>query len=274
MRSIESLYTEALLRSLRDAPLLVGNLPEAPARELVLEVPSQGEPLNFEQKLGHLYEDALEALIRGSDRYELLAKNLQVEGSDGRTLGELDFLLKELYSGEVWHLELAVKFYLSVEDENGRIRFPGPDPRDNWINKLQKMRSRQLRICERPETQGLLFDRFGIRKLTTCQRIYGILFDWMGSGCESSPPAVRRNCRRGRWLRVKEWEDFYAADAAVRIVPKCLWPVVPDEALLAAWETVDVKELKRQASERCVMFWDEVKGEVAFLVADTWLAES
>jgi hypothetical protein len=53
-------FTEqALFGSLVRGPLLVGDLPEA-ARfpHLDLMVPGEAEPLNLEQKLGHLYEDA------------------------------------------------------------------------------------------------------------------------------------------------------------------------------------------------------------------------
>ncbi|MDQ8185744.1 DUF1853 family protein [Pelagicoccus sp. SDUM812002] len=226
--------------------------------------------MNFEQKLGHLYEDALEILIRASDRYELVAKNLQVSDASGRTIGEIDFLVGDSRSGIVWHLELAVKFYLAFLDGKGTERYPGPDPRDNWINKLKHLQERQLRLSEQPETRELLEGRFGIRNVMTAQRVYGILFDQIGSSRESRPPAVCRSCRRAKWLYLKQWESFYPSLEAVRIVPKCLWPVEMSDELMGSLVVVPVEELKRQARERCILFCDQASGDVAFLVPDDW----
>ncbi len=267
---IEDLYTRALLDSLCSAPLLVGDLPGAPAWDVSLSVKGGSHVLNFEQKLGHLYEDAFALLIRGSERYQLVAKNLQVSDASGRTIGELDFLVRDRESGVVWHLELAVKFYLSILEAGGVEGYPGPDPRDNWLNKLEHLQERQLRLSERPETRELLERRFGIRNVNTVQRIYGIIFDQMGSPRKSSPPAVSRSCRRATWLHLEQWELYRSSLETVRIMPKCLWPVLPSAALRQGLEPVSVAELKRQARERCTLFWDEETGEVAFLVPDGW----
>ncbi|MEN8862546.1 MAG: DUF1853 family protein, partial [Lentimonas sp.] len=109
-------YETALLDSLQCTPLLVGDLPEAECFDRsLIEGSSLNAELNFNQKLGHLYEDALEILLGASNQVELLASSLQVFDPNGRTLGELDFLLRETAGGQHVHLELAVKFYLAVE---------------------------------------------------------------------------------------------------------------------------------------------------------------
>ena len=68
----------ALIRSLLVSPLLVGDLPDADQFNRELLSPSVDSiELNFNQKLGHLYEDALAILLESSPKVELLEKNLQ-----------------------------------------------------------------------------------------------------------------------------------------------------------------------------------------------------
>ncbi|MDQ8182654.1 DUF1853 family protein [Pelagicoccus sp. SDUM812005] len=270
MSCIEELYTRALLESLCAAPLLVGDLPEAPAWEAELQVAGRSPALNFEQKLGHLYEDALALLIEGSERWELLAKNLQVQGEGGQTLGEMDFLVKDRESGWSFQLELAVKFYLSVWEEDGSERYPGPDPRDNWINKLERMRERQLRLAKRPEARRLLEQRFGLDEVSVCQRVYGFIFDPMGEARLSAPPKVRASARRAKWLRVSEFRRWFPELEAVKLVPKCLWPALLGEELLASLASVPVGTLLGEGQQRCTLFWAGESEGVVFLVPDRW----
>lgn len=266
----EVLFSKALFRSLSESPLLVEDLREASAWRTSVSGAIDGAVLNFDQKLGHLYEDALELLIRESGRFELLAKNLQVFDALGRTIGEMDFVLRDRESDEVYQLELAVKFYLSVLLPDGTEEYPGPDPRDNWINKLERMRSRQLQLSKRDEARSLLKERFGVAALNVRQRIYGIIFDHISVDRVSSPPSVSVGCRRAKWLYVKEWHEFFGAADRLRIVPKCLWPVVLDRELVEALEEVSAGELLEQAEQRGLMFWDQNSGEVYFLVPNQW----
>lgn len=263
-------YSHALLRSLLDGPLLVGRLPEADVWQLGLVAVDRGVRLNFQQKLGHLYEDALEQLVLASADWELLARNLQVFDSKKRTLGEIDFLIQEKRSGRVLHLELAVKFYLAVRDEAGVECFPGPDPRDNWSAKLGRFLQHQLRLCESEEAVGLLRARFGVEKVGVVQRIYGVMFDHVHSDHVSQPPRVDEGCRRGLWLRIDECDEYLGDVGFVKLVPKCLWPVRLEGTLLEGLESVVREELKARAKWRCVLFWDERRDMPVFLVPNDW----
>ncbi len=266
----ESLYSKALLQSLSQAPLLVGDLPEARSWKESLDSDFADVILNFDQKLGHLYEDALECLISRSQSFELLAKNLQVSDATGRTLGEMDFLVRNRESGECFQLELAVKFYLSVFLADGSEVHPGPDPRDNWVNKLARMRERQLRLSETPEAKRLLLDRFEISQLSVAQRIYGIIFDPMFEDRLSRPPSVCAQARRAKWLYASEFERAYAEKTKVKVVPKCLWPVLMNAEIIDSLEEVPIEKVLIEVGDRCVLFWDEQREEVVFIVADKW----
>jgi len=166
--------TEALLKSILAGPLLLGDLPESKSFcRSKLELPATIPNLNLQQKLGHLFEDALASMIAASDRVELLEQNLQLRDEELKTVGELDFLLKAHSTPTLIHLELATKFYLAVDTPNG-ITLPGPDARDNYYRKLARMRDHQLQLpdkfrsCLPPEYEHI--------PIETQQLVYGCLF--------------------------------------------------------------------------------------------------
>ncbi|MEJ6580515.1 MAG: DUF1853 family protein [Akkermansiaceae bacterium] len=215
--------TLPLLHSLINAPLLVGNLPEAstfPRHHLTL--PDTTPDLNLHQKLGHLYEDALGLLLTNSPRYDLLAQNLQIQTDIHTTVGELDFLLRDLTSGQLIHLELATKFYLAVETDTG-LTLPGPDARDNYFRKLTRLRTHQLQLPRL--SQSHLPPEFRHQAIVTQQLIYGCLFDHIESTAPATPESLNPNCRRGKWLTIDHLLRHFPPDTTFQIIPKPLWPV-------------------------------------------------
>ncbi|MFC7335559.1 DUF1853 family protein [Haloferula chungangensis] len=239
--------THVLLQSLTQGPLLIGDLPEAssfPYRELAL--PEDIEDLNLQQKLGHLYEDALASLLEASPRFELLARNLQLQSADQITLGELDFLLRDLASEQLIHLELAAKFYLAVETPSG-LALPGPDARDNYFRKLNRLRSHQLPLVE--NHRSALPEEYRQEDIVAQQLVYGCLFDHIHAALPAKPEFVHPHCRRGRWLSINECPGFFGPEPQLQIIPKPLWPVP-----LSLIENTPLEPWNPKASiDRCLM---------------------
>jgi hypothetical protein len=264
--------TKLILESLKSAPLLIGDLPEASVfeRSLLGECVAD-ESLCFDQKLGHLYEQALQRLIESADSLTLLASHLQVFAEGGRTLGEFDFLLHNRVADRHIHLELAVKFYLAVKGADG-WQFPGPDPRDNWQRKLDRLCEHQLQLSQLPEARQLLQERFGIESFEVQQLIYGCLF--LPIACEETPKLdqISPSHRIGRWLYVNEWELYFYGVDEVWLIPKPLWPVELTVEAKSPFEAVSVSRLHQLAAERCTMFCLPDSTEPHFLVPTDWLA--
>lgn len=82
--------------------------------------------------LGKMNEFLFGCLLEKSNNYEVLDRNYQFI-QNGVTVGEIDFLLKDLRSQEIIHLELATKVYLSVSEG-----FVGPNMKDNLMRKVAK----------------------------------------------------------------------------------------------------------------------------------------
>lgn len=274
--NIENLeHTQALLNCLRNSPLLVDHLPEAVCFDRgkfsYAEEPPDLE-LNYSQKLGHLYEDALEYLLRQSPELNLIEKGLQIFDEHKTTIGELDYLLEDQVNGEFIHLELAVKFYLIRFSEDGKAIYPGPDPRDNWLNKLKRLQQHQLRLTQTNAAKTLLFEKYGISNITAQQLIYGKLFDHYQAVQHPRPPAMHPACQRGTWKYLSEWQDEQqdSEEAEITIIPKHLWPVELDRNLLVDLDVCSREEFIIEATERCTMIWDEISHSSQFIVPDTW----
>lgn len=218
--------SHALFQSLVHGPLLIGDLPEAgtfPHHHLAIQ--ADVAPLNLQQKLGYLYEDALAVLLESSPDYDLLARNLQIRSDAHTTIGELDFLLRDLGNGQLIHLELATKFYLAVKTDTG-LNLPGPDARDNYFRKLQRLRDHQLTLAKK-HCDSLPED-YRHEPIVTRQLIYGCLFDPVHASDPAAPEFIEPRCRRGRWLTVDECSDFFPSNSHFQIIPKHLWPVPLD----------------------------------------------
>jgi len=213
----------ALLQSLIEGPLLLKDLPEAETfSHGALTLPETQPSLIFEQKLGHLYEDALATLLESSAQYDLITKSLQIRGNSGLTLGELDFLVKDTQLDSLVHLELAVKFYLAIESDD-HFLLPGPDARDNYFKKLEKMRSHQLPLTQKHA--HLLPEQFQHKKITTQQLVYGCIFDHINAKKSVTAEFLHPLGRRGKWLRMQECPHYFRSATSFQIIPKILWPV-------------------------------------------------
>lgn len=265
--------TQALASSLITAPLLCRQLAGKAAfdrNQLQLEtVPLDLPQLNFQQKLGHLYEDSLQQLLQRSSRFDLLASHLQVFDAQQRTLGELDYLLRERHSGKYIQLELAVKFYLALPLENG-WHYPGPNPIDTWSRKYHRLHSHQLTLCQRPEARALLRHRYQVDSVDAQHLIYGVIFRPLNAPYAPLPDTVNPQCRQGSWLYCQEWEQHFSQIEHVWLIPKALWPVdfrQPDRELMTQ---ISADELRKQAQQRALLFQNPYDHRPCFIMPASW----
>ena len=97
-------------------------------------------------RLGKYAEELLYFYFKNSHKYSLLGHNIQLI-DDKLTVGEIDYLLQENSTGNLIHLELAIKYFLkiNIQEEDQWI---GPSTKDNLSRKRNKLVNHQLRIVE------------------------------------------------------------------------------------------------------------------------------
>lgn len=212
-----------ILKSLCDGRLFLEGLPEATVFDRSgLRVPENPKPLNEGQKLGHLYEDALGELLEASERYDLLERGLQIQRGRHETVGELDFLFRDSVSAKLIHLELAVKFYLALESPTGLL-MPGPNARDNYYHKLERLRTHQLTLTRRfPE---LLPEPYQRAPIDVQHLVMGCVFDHVQAERLAQPEYLSPSVRRGLWVRQSEFQTHFPDCTTPLVIPKPLWPV-------------------------------------------------
>ena len=106
-------------------------------------------------RLGKLVERFVCHQLLGVPFCDILAENIQIQ--DGkRTIGELDVLLT-LKDCPI-HLEVIYKFYLYDPEEgnNELSHWIGPNKKDSLLEKLDKLKNRQLPLLYHPKTEPLL----------------------------------------------------------------------------------------------------------------------
>ena len=105
------------------------------------------------QRLGVYFEHLYACLMTEVLGWELLARNVQISDG-GRTLGELDFLVRHPGTGEVEHHEIAVKFYLGAGA--GDPCWYGPNSADRFDLKVKRLLEHQVKMASHPASQALL----------------------------------------------------------------------------------------------------------------------
>ena len=105
--------------------------------------------------LGKRMEIFFDYLLGHSQQYEVIAKNLQIYRGKV-TLGELDFLVKDLHDNSIYHIELVYKFYLYDPLGETEDKWIGPNRKDSLIQKISRLKTHQIPLLEAEETREIL----------------------------------------------------------------------------------------------------------------------
>ena len=103
-------------------------------------------PIPENLRLGHQIEVVCKQLLDHSLQYEVLVYNLPIrEGK--QTLGEIDFILKDVATEQIIHVELTYKFYIINPDIKDPLhQLIGPNKRDAFYMKMEKIKKRQFTL--------------------------------------------------------------------------------------------------------------------------------
>ncbi|WP_438422787.1 DUF1853 family protein [Aquimarina macrocephali] len=164
--------------------------------------------------LGKRIEYFFEYCITNSDRYEVLAKNIQVY-QDKITIGELDFLIKDHRDNKTLHIEIVYKFYLYDSSIEGELKqWIGPNRKDTLLQKIEKLKTKQLPLLYRDETLPILEDLQIEPKSIHQQVCYMANLFVPFSMKNELLPIVNNQCIVGFWLRseaftLKQYGSYY-----------------------------------------------------------------
>ncbi|KAG1663448.1 UPF0585 protein [Nymphon striatum] len=89
-----------------------------------------------------------------SPNYKLIQQNIQII-EDGITFGEIDFIIQEVNSGKIIHLEVCVKFYLGTDPYEDSYRWFGTNTKDQLGRKLDHLLHHQSQLKNKIAPKGI-----------------------------------------------------------------------------------------------------------------------
>ncbi|GGD07785.1 DUF1853 family protein [Halopseudomonas salina] len=234
-------------------------------------------------RLGYYFERLYACLLTDVLGWEVMARNLPIRNQE-RTLGELDFVVRNPATGAIEHHEIAIKFYLGyipdLELNMDQVRWYGPNAVDRLDLKTARMLDHQSQRSLLPESVMALAE-LGIEPPVR-SRVFmpGYLFYPLATDCAKavSPPChVPSDHQRGTWMYL----DAVSSKDISRWVqlrkPHWLGPWLqsdePDPAeAQAALEQIALTQTPRLFAR---MYWDETarlwqEAERCFVVPARW----
>lgn len=192
-------------------------------------------------------EACFKAYLKQSKHYDLLASNLQIQGKT-ETLGELDYIVRDLKANQVIHVELACKFYLydtgaTVSEEEKWI---GPNRKDRLFEKLEKIKHKQFPLLQNDKTIQTLI-KLDI-EIPSVQELCLKAFLFIPKEMDVQEfPINYQECIVGLWMKP---EDFDEEDkSAVYAIPDKKEWLLP-MAHISEWHSFpEIKALIQQQIE-------------------------
>jgi hypothetical protein len=138
----------------------INYLPENYVRILKVwdQNPKLAPPLLLEppqKRLGFYFERLYQVLLENLLGWDILLKNQQIH-VDGRTIGELDFVIHNRVKDRIEHHEIAIKFYLGVPQNNQKTLWYGPNAIDRLDLKTGQLLHHQSQRTQHPDALALL----------------------------------------------------------------------------------------------------------------------
>jgi len=171
-------------------------------------------------RLGKRVERFVSHLLQEYNTISIQAENIQIQRNK-LTLGEIDCLL--MLNNSPTHLEVVYKFYL-YDDTVGDSEIEhwiGPNRNDSLIQKLTKLKEKQLPLLYAPETRPVL-DALNIcvESIRQCVYFKAQLFVPLRNK-EIAFDLLNNECLRGFYLRFNELQQF--SDCKFYIPTKVNW---------------------------------------------------
>jgi len=179
-------------------------------------------------RLGLYFECLWHFFLQQDDEVELIAHNLPIRDG-GRTIGEFDCLYYCRQRQRHFHLELAVKYYLSHRQTTTNQKashwceWLGPTNTDHLDRKINHLTQHQIQLGDHPAARESL-EKLGITTLLKEVEIKGHLFQSVGDPLPA-PHAHNHQNKLCQWLTIDELADYLDTlqNRLYRVLPKPLW---------------------------------------------------
>lgn len=206
-------------------------------------------------RLGNRLEKFFSFILKQSGKFEILFENLQIIDHK-TTLGELDFIVRNLITNEIIHIEMGVKLYLYLpENNNDSEKFVGPNQRDALFFKLHKLRDEQFPLLYHPKTIKILQSK-GIDVYEIQQQIFLKVRIYIPKELNEIPSNIKKENIYGYHISLKTFENEVYKNFQYFIPQKNDWIVSPQQGeVWYSFEEVIQKIRKIHESNQSPLIW-------------------
>ena len=177
--------------------------------------------------LGKRVESFFAIGIKNSNKLELLAANIQIY-KNKITLGEIDFLLKDKVLQHCYHIELVYKFYVyDPSFSREQARWIGPNRKDSLLEKVNKLKTKQLPLLHLTETSKVLANLNLDAKNIEQQVCFKASIFIPKHLDKQEFPNINKECIAGYWISMSQFEEKYYERFQFFAPPKQDWPIAP-----------------------------------------------
>ncbi|SFN65772.1 hypothetical protein SAMN04487989_102276 [Bizionia echini] len=178
-------------------------------------------------RLGKRVEQFMFNELEQNEAISVLAENVQIQNRK-QTIGEIDGIIK--CNENLIHLEIVYKFY--VYDDSVGIseteHFIGPNRKDSLIEKLTKLKNKQLPLLYKPQTQVLIESL----KLDINQILQNVCFKaqlFLPYNIQVTLKELNTDCIVGVYIRKEQLSEFEACEFYFPSKPN--WLLQPHKAV-------------------------------------------
>ena len=171
--------------------------------------------------IGKQFESIVAFWFANDPKFELIAHSLQIF-DEGKTIGELDFILRDLDLNKHIHLEVACKFYLSSQNSSNWSSWIGPNGTDNLDLKMKKL-DKQLKLSSDQKCRAVL-QELGIDSISPHVLLKGRFFHHISNlSGPKNPNLANKNYCTGWWAFEEECLAVFSPGTHWAIPDKEFW---------------------------------------------------
>ncbi|MGB6034682.1 MAG: DUF1853 family protein, partial [Cryomorphaceae bacterium] len=188
--------------------------------------------------------------------FDMVDENIQII-EEKRTIGELDFVVKEIDKERLIHIELAYKFYLldpsiSAEPINNWI---GPNRNDSLKEKLQKLKRKQFPLLSHPHVKTRL-NEIEINDVSQALCLLASLYIPYESKMDLSPAYAE--AVKGYYLDLETLSKLDSSTKTYHLPLKKEWGMDPaDNEIWANFKDVEEVLVKSLSEKQARLCWQK-----------------
>jgi hypothetical protein len=207
-------------------------------------------------RLGHLAEKVVSGMIKASANFEMIDENIQII-EEKRTIGELDFIIREIDTNEFIHMELAYKFYLldpSISDDivNNWI---GPNRNDSLKKKIEKLKRKQFPLLSHAQVKTRL-EEIDTSNISQALCLLASLFVPYSYKAAIRPDYAK--AVKGHYLDFQTFKCLDDSSKSYYLPPKKEWGMDPGEnEIWSEFEAIEETLVKSLCEKQGRLCWQK-----------------